>query len=294
MKSVFASILLSSLLLINFACSAKDGDRYKSNKRIISLSPHITEIIYALGQDDELLAVTDYCRYPESAKLKEKIGGLIDANIEKIVSLRPNLLFGVPAHAQLNQELAKFDLQIIMLANESISDVLKTIDTIGVILDCRNEAKTLIQGIRDTLKYIESQKTGSLVPSALLAIGRERGTLRNITASGSNTYMDEIWKIAGGHNLFADLPTRYATINIESILKGDPDVIVEFDVIAPPGIMNSLENTAWRTMTDLKAVRNGHVFVIGDNYSVIPGPRMVKLARDFRNIIDVVNADVRK
>lgn len=290
MKKVAIYLLFCAALMIGFSCSQGKETGLAGSARIISLSPHITEIIYALGQENKLLAVTDYCRYPEPAQQKEKIGGLIDPNIEKIVSLQPTLLLGVPAHEKLNSELEKFDLRITMLENERITDVYRTIDSIGTLLQCEEKADSLSKGIRDSLMHLESTRPDKQ-PAALLVIGRERGTLRNITAAGTGTFMNEVWEIAGGKNIFPDLPSRYATINIESILKSDPDVIIEFDVLAPEGIINNPASTAWIELPRLSAVRNKQVFIIGGNYSLIPGPRLINLAHDFRKIISRIDTD---
>jgi iron complex transport system substrate-binding protein len=278
------------MILTSHGCVDQKQKQDPFQKRIVSLSPHTTEIIYALGGDDDLIAVSDFCRFPLEAGKKEKIGGLINPNIEKIVSLKPTLLIGVPSHTKLNDELAKFQLSVIMLPNENISDVLATIDTIGTLLDRKDDAVLLIKNIKDSLSVIKSE-TGMQRPRAMLVIGRERGTLKNITAAGDDTFINEVWEIAGGMNIFSDLPSRYSAVNLETILTRNPEVIIEFDIDGVPDIRKTDNAKIWKQLDHVTATANGNVFTVTGSHTLIPGPRLVLLARQFRTIIDRVSSE---
>lgn len=279
-----------AVILTSHGCLDQKQKQVQSQKRIVSLSPHTTEIIYALGGDDNLIAVSDFCRFPPEAGKKEKIGGLINPNIEKIVSLRPTLLIGVPSHAKLNDELAKFQLSVIMLPNENISDVLATIDTIGTLLDRKDDAALLIKNIKDSLSVIKTEN-GMQRPRGMLVIGRERGTLKNITAAGEDTFINEVWEIAGGMNLFSDLPSRYSAVNLETIITRNPEVIIEFDIDGVPDVRKTDDAKIWKQLDHISATANGNVFIVTGSHTLIPGPRLVLLAKQFRTIIDRVYSE---
>jgi iron complex transport system substrate-binding protein len=283
--------LVSSFLYIFFffsllACLNSDKTPETKNLKIISLSPHITEIIYALGAENELHAVSDYCKFPADAIIKEKVGGLINPNIEKIVSIKPTLILGVPSHEKLNTELQKFGLNIIMLPNENISDVMSTIDSVGTLTGKQDVAKKLTADLRDSLSAI-AKDNGSNGCQALLVIGRERGTIKNITAAGDDTFISEVWQLAGGINVFSDLPTRYGSVNLETILTRNPQVIVEFDMECEPEI-DTMKDPAWKQMQNVMAVEKGQIFTVCGNHTLIPGPRLIILARQFKKIINSV------
>jgi len=266
-------------------CTETSEKNPSREKRIISLAPHITEIIYALNAQDQLIAVTDYCLFPKSATLKEKIGGLLDPNIEKMVALKPTHLFGLPSHEKLAQELTKFDLTVTMMPNENVDDVLMSIMKIGRIIDREQQSARLIKNIKTILDSLQNNKINKNI-SAVLIIGREKGTLKNITVAGSNTYIDEIWGIVGGENTYSDLPTRYGAINLESLLMRDPELIIQFDMKRESGIYRADLTSEWDFLKNLQAVQKENIFVIGGNHTFIPGPRMVLLAKDFGKIID--------
>jgi iron complex transport system substrate-binding protein len=119
-------------------------------------------------------------------------------------------------------------------------------------------------------------------------IGREKGTLRNITIAGNNTYINELWQLVGGKNSYMDLPTRYGTINLESLLLRDPKVIIEFDMKLKRGVYRTELSSEWDNFKNINAVKEGNIFIIGGNHTMIPGPRLILLAEDFKEIINSV------
>jgi len=255
-------------------------------KRIISLSPHITEIIYALGADKDLVAVTSYCQYPLQAREKEKIGGLFDPNIEKIVNLSPTHLFGIPAHFKLNQDLTRFNLHVLMLPDETVSDVFNTIDTLGRILGYENQARNIITNIRNELQQLHDKNKQHQPVTAILVIGKEPGSLQNLMLAGSNTLLNELWTLVGGINSFADLPVRYSAVNLESIIQRNPQVIIQFDTNRPGGIYIGEQESSWQVLKDIAAVKNRNIYTIGGDYVFIPGPRLILLAQNFSTLIN--------
>jgi len=282
MKNVLSSVFAMLCLI---ACSGSETQNTDSGKRIISLSPHITEILFELGEQENIIAVTDFCKYPEAALKIEKIGGLLNPDIEKIVTLNPTYIFGVPAHEKLNQELQKFNLKINMIPNENLSDVFNTIKIIGKTLHRSPQALALISSIKDSLTKLRCESPGL---QAMLIIGREGGTLRNITVAGKNTFIDEIWHLVGGVNIFNDLPSRYGTVNLEAIIERNSDVIIEFDMQGDHAVIRQSISDEWDLLKNVAAIKNGHLFVIKGNHGLIPGPRVVLLAQDFKKIVHLV------
>lgn len=279
------------LIILFYSCGKQQKQSSQNKVRIISLSPHITEIIYALGMDSSLMAVTDFCNYPSQAKKKESIGGLFNPNIEKIVSLRPTHLFGVLSNADLNQELSKFGLQILMLPNETLQDIQNIIKVISDTLNVERKGKKFNDSIQEDLSKLKNENPTFQKKKVMLVIGRERGSVRNMTVAGPNTYLNEIWELVGGQNIFDDLPNKYAQVNLEEIIKRNPDVIIEFNMDREGGIKRADSSKEWDILKNVKAVSNKNIFEIGGNYSLIPGPRVVLLAKDFYSILTTLNKE---
>jgi iron complex transport system substrate-binding protein len=292
LKNKLAMLLgICTLSFVLFTCANDKKESKQVETRIISLAPHVTEIIYALQAQEQLVAVSDFCRFPEEAIQKEKIGGLLNPNIEKIVILEPTHLFGVPSHQQLDQDLHRFGLGIVMTPNEKVSDVLLSIKKIGNEIGREEQATRLIGNINRTLDSLRIDHAENHKVTAALVIGRENGTLRNITVAGKNTYLDEIWKLVGGENSYSDLPTRYGTINLESILLRNPEVIIEFDLERIKGVFRSGMTAEWELLSEVEAIKNGNLFVVGGDHTLIPGPRIGLLAKDFAEIIHSATRD---
>lgn len=290
MKNKIRAISCFYLLLLSCGEVAHKSD--DSYARVISLSPHITEIIYALNQDERLIAVTDYCNFPPQAENKESIGGLFNANLEKIMSSRADLVLGVPAQSDLAWHLKQTDIKIILLANNTLDDIFSSIDSIGSILGVKDRAQGLLKAIQDSLNYYVAR--AQAVPfkkrKAMLVLGREQGTTRKIGVIGTNNFMDSIWTMLGGINIYGDLPLKFAQISLETILLHDPDLIIEFKTGPDRDDREITENIKeWEDLNMLKAVRNNSVYVLSGDYTLIPGPRLYLLARDYYSILQRLN-----
>ncbi len=273
------------VLVCTSGCSNDSGQSSESTLKIISLSPHASEIVYALEADENLIAVSDFCKYPPAVQSKPKIGGLLDPNIEKIAALQPDILFGVPAHQQLNRDLQPFGLHITMLANETLQDVLLSITTIGQVLKKSAQAHRLLNSIEMQLDSVRARATARKRISGMLVIGREKGSLRNLMVAGPGTFLDEIWELAGGENIYHDLTQRYTGISLESVLDRQPQVIVTFKADDPPVIREISAEPEWRILRAVPAVRNRKVFEISGSHTLIPGPRVTRLAKDFEAVL---------
>ena len=282
-------ILILIIAVFSLSCHQKEKSTDTNQIRIISLSPHITEIIYALDLDSNLVAVTDFCKYPPEAQNKESIGGLLNPNIEKIVSLKPTHLFGVLSHSNLNQDLSKFGLKILMMPNETLKDIQNAISIISDTLNIAEKGKQLRESINSTLSILKDEIVDRPDTRAMLVIGREKGSVKNITVAGPNTYLNEMWELLGGLNIFNDLTVKYSTVNIEEIIIRNPDIIIEFDMNTEEGIKNIVTGEEWKYLYNVNAVNQNKIFKVGGNYSLIPGPRLVILAEDFNSILNSAN-----
>ncbi len=281
-------------LLVN--CSSYQNKSNQKVQRVISLAPNITEMIYAVNQQSKLVAVTDYCNYPQEAKTKGTIGALLNPNMEKIITLKPDLLIGTSAHSELALKLADRNLSTILLPNNTVDEILMSIDSIGVLLDCREQAKLLVQSIKDSIDayHTYADTASNKAPRAMLVLGREPGTTRNIGVIGSHNYMDSLWTLVGGINLFGDLNTKFAKVSRETIIQRNPDLIIEFKIDDEWNTeKNKINLEEWQDLDLLKAVNTHQIYVIPDESAFIPGPRIYLLARTYANIYKLYQKSVQ-
>jgi len=286
------------LTLILAGCQTQPCQKTSSSlQRIVSLSPNITEIVYALGQQDKLVGVTDFCKYPPQARKKTHIGGFVNPNIETIVSLKPDILLGLPSHRDLAQKLRSEHFEFVLLPDDRLNDVFFAIDSLGKLLNCKARADSLIRSIKDSLQFYRkcALKTETFRPLAMLVIGRDPGATTHLTVVGPHTFIDSVWTLVGGKNAFADLPAKYAQVNRENVLLKQPDLIIEFRFGALWNAhKDALNLKSWQSFASIPAVKNKQIYVLTGNYTLIPGPRIYKLAADYYRIIRAFFAGKRK
>jgi len=282
-------------LLILFIACKQQPLQQTTAQRIISLSPHVTEIIYALGQQKKLIAVSDFCNYPPQANAKEHIGGLLNPNLEKLLGLKATLFIGTPASYDLATKLEAQHIRTVLLPNDRLNDLFRSIDSIGVLLNCKKEAIRLSQTIHDSLnQYASLSRQLKSKPLAVLVIGRDPGSVRKITISGGSTFLSEIWGLIGGQNIFSSLAMKYSQISKEALLDKNPDLIIEFKFKEEWNADRQRQNlNEWEALNRLKAVQQKNLFVLTGDYTLIPGPRIYKLAADYYQIMKKYNIKMK-
>jgi len=234
-------VLLSLALLIGLSCSSPKAGKTKSPieitdqlgrvvkldkipQRIISLAPSNTEILFALGLGERVLAVTDYDNYPPEAKQKPSIGGFSTPNIEKVVALSPDLVLATSIHQkQVIPNLEQKGITVFALAPKTLDEVLEAITLVGKITGKDGEASRLVAEMGNRIKAV-ADKTGSLSQE-------QRPRVFYITwhdplmTAGAGTLHDELIQKAGGTNVARDL-TGYAGITLEAIIQANLEVMV--------------------------------------------------------------------
>lgn len=255
--------------------------------RIISLAPNITEIIFKLGAQARLVGRTEFCIYPQAALEIPSIGGYLNPDYEKIVSLQPDMIFMLP-NTEMERKLQRLGLPIFTIPDETIEEVLFSITAVGKVLGLEERAQEIVRGIEDTLNLIQQADTSAQCPSAMLLVGRESGSLKGLYAAGENTYLSEIWSLCGGINLLADIPVRYFNVSKEDLVSRNPDCILEFRIIPPQEVSQKLPElrSDWEELPVLSAVKQDRIFIFTDRYFLIPGPRISKIAIAFRQVLE--------
>jgi len=226
----------------------------KIPERIISLAPSNTEILFALGLGERVVAVTEYCNYPPAAQEKPKIGGFSTPNIEKVVALSPDLVLATSIHEkEIIPALEGKGLTIFTLDPKTVDEVLKSITLVGEVTGREETASRLVEGMQNRIKAV-TDKTANLI------------------------------KMAGGTNIARDL-IGYATISLEAIIEANPQVIIA-------GIgMGSGEDLPFQYVRNEPRLRNVDACVNHRVYSIDvdlcgrPGPRIVDALEKFAEFI---------
>lgn len=256
-------------------------------KRVISLAPHITEIIYKIGAGDLLVGRTEYCQYPEKALAVETVGGYLNPDFEKMVALAPDVVFLFP-NTDMDRKLQMFGMKTFTIPNETVDEILQGIAAVGRVLHRDEAAERLATGILDTLSQVQQQmlRRDSLT-STLLLVGRESGSLRGLYAAGKETYLSELLVMCGGRNIFADVNARYFDVSKEDLVQRNPEIIMEFRIMedADSTRIAALKKD-WEALPLLRAAQSGRVEILTERYFLIPGPRISRIAMAMYHLLN--------
>jgi len=255
----------------------------KIPQRIISLAPSNTEILFALGLAERVVAVTDYCNYPPEAKGKPSIGGFSTPNIEKVVALSPDLVLATSIHQkQVIPNIEQKGITVFALAPNTLDEVLEAIALAGKITGEEKEASKLVAEMRTKIKAV-TDKTSSLPevqnPKVFYITWHDP-----LMTAGAGTLHDELIQKAGGTNVAREL-TGYAGITLEAVIQANPEVM-----IAGVGMGTGADAPLQFALTEPRlrntdARQHNRVYAIDVDLAGRAGPRIVDALEQFAQYI---------
>lgn len=245
-------------------------------RRVISLIPAVTEMIYAMGGGTLLVGVSNYDRYPPDALRVAHVGGLLDPDTERILALRPDLVFVYNTQVELKQRLDRAGIAYYSYEHRTLADVVATTRSVGERIGRGPDGERLARSMEDGLERIRAAVARLPRPRTLLVIGRDAGSLAHITASGGYGFLHDMLETAGGADVFDDVKRQSLDVSTEMVLARRPEVIIELrygESVKAQDLPRTLQ--PWTALAAVPAVRNHRVYaVVGDEF-VVPGPRVV-------------------
>ena len=217
---------------------------------------------------------------------------MVSVNYEKLLLLNPDLVILRPDQAEIERRLKTLGVPSVRIAAESLDSVYSSISQLGELLGQGEKAEALNRDIRKDIASLRSNSSwdfGDKPPRVLLVVGRNPGTLQQIYAAGSGSFLAELMEIAGLENALVDTRIQWPVVSKESILKIDPDVILDGsmrrgEMADGPGP----HMDAWNQLPMLRAVKNGRIIPFGDEHATIPGPSVARSARLIRSLVEGV------
>ena len=251
----------------------------KAPRRVVSLAPSITEILYAIGLNDEIVGVTEFCDYPQEAKQKAKIG-YAQPNIEAIVTLEPDLVLAPRAflRADLLAKLEQLKVTTFVVDPESFEEIPSRIQTVGRILNRSTAADGVAMAMRQRIAAIRSKMEAVARVRVLYVLNSQP-----LITVGPGSYIHQVINVAGGSNIASQATVPYPHLNMEAVLKEDPEIII-FPIGKAEGI-SLAEQQEWLRWTSLSAVKQGRLHQISADILNRPGPRIVEGLETLARII---------
>ncbi|UCG93310.1 MAG: ABC transporter substrate-binding protein, partial [candidate division WOR-3 bacterium] len=193
----FKTIITSIIVAASFCSRAPD----KPGLKIVSLSPAMTEILFAIGAETNLVGVTTFCDYPEQAKQIYKVGDFSHPSIERIIGLKPNMVIvNLPEQMRIKQQLDNLKINVFVSTPKSLSDLYSEIIEIGKIVNREERADSLVHYMQTHIKHCTDKRLKrvyiELSPRPLVTVGQ-------------TSFLNELLERAGGENIFSDLQKDY-------------------------------------------------------------------------------------
>jgi len=262
-----------TILLIFVPCSLFA----KQPERIVSLSPNLTEIVFALGLGNKVVGVANESDWPVEAKQKPKMGSFWQPNTEAIIAAKPDLVICETflQHKEIAETLKRSGIKVLSLRIESIEELYSAIEQIGKAADSNDKAELLNSKIQNKIRQIKIEAAAAKKVKVLWAVQTEP-----MRVVGVKTFINEIIEIAGGQNVIAPTGDQYPSIGTEAIMTSGADVIIQ-SAMGTEDLKKQQESAEkfWGKFANIPAVKNNKIYVINPDTVLRLGPRIAEGAQ---------------
>ena len=271
---------MKKLIFILLFCINLLGD-----SRIITLSPSINEIVFALGLGDKIVANTLYCNYPEESKSIKKIGGYASISLEKLIASKPSVVIAQNYDQKLLKDLERLEINTLIFKTDTLASIKKTIKVLGDYFKKEDRAEELISNIDNGLASL-----GEIIKDkkVLFVISPRKSLTNQIYVTGNNLYFEDIILASENRNAFFSTSLVQPIVNTEKIIDMNPDIIV---LLAPliEGQFKAQDalKEAWKELPT-NASKTGNIYMVAKHYAGIPSHRVVNFIDDYKEILNNV------
>lgn len=242
----------------------------KAPSRVVSMAPNVTEILYALGLAEKVVAVTPFCDYPPDAQTKTRLGGM-NPSVEQILALKPDLVLAPQdmIRPDLLQHLDRVKVPTFVLQAAQLEDVLAQIQTIARLFDRTTAGDELAAHIRQRIAAVKERTQSLARPRVLYVLNTDP-----LQTVGPGSFIHQLIETAGGANIAADTSMAYPRFAMEEVLARDPELII-FPVGTAEGIPEQ-DQQQWQRWSSLSAVKHNRLVLVPSVLVDRPGPRIVE------------------
>jgi iron complex transport system substrate-binding protein len=241
-------------------------------RRVISIIPATTEMLFAMGAGDRVIAIGSYDHFPPEAQKLPKVGALIDPNVEQILQMRPDLVVMYGTQTELKRRLERGRIPYYSYVHKGLADITETMRSLGARVGMPAAGDALASRVEGQLAEVRARVSKAPHPKTLIVFERERRSLRNIFASGGEGFLHDMMITAGGVDVMADVHRQSVMMSTEMVLDRAPDVIIELRYSKDD--IDDTDTTVWNRLASVPAVRNRRVIVLAGEEFVVPGPRV--------------------
>jgi len=261
--------IIIALLLLLAACTHSEPQKKAAARRIVSLAPSITETLFAIGAQAEVIGVCTFCDFPREVEKIDRVGSYSAPNVETIIAKHPDVVIGVPPNnPEAIATLQQLGLRVVIVEVDTIEQIRAAIRTIAHEAGRVTQGEALLVEMDKRMAAIRARLEGAPERRVLMVVGQDP-----LIAVGSGIFLNELITQAHGINIAADANQPWTRFSLEVVVAKQPEVIID-------GSMGSEETDkdsylgVWKNFPTLPAVRDRHVYGT-HSYTVLrPGPRL--------------------
>ena len=276
-RSSKLAVLVALLIAVNLLFVACGGRKTQAKRsveplpqRIVSLSPSVTEILYGIGAWPQVIAVSQYCTYPDDVKNKPRVNGWDKTNLEQVMALKPDFVIGVDAQEPfLRDKLNGLGMGSLFVKSQTLADILASIEEIGRATGHEQEATDLSAKTRGEIDAVRKAVADLPHPRVLCVVDRVPGTIRDLYTATRGSYLDELIDIAGGESIAPLAEHGYGKINKEAVLTLNPEIVIDM-VQGSKGKFGEDPIAVWNELGEIRAVRDKHIYSLTDPSVIHP------------------------
>lgn len=275
-KQVLCTVILLGI------CSAGNIEASDQPQRIISLGSYVTEALFLLQVEDRLIGVTTYCNRPIEAKKKEKAGSIVDVNIEKVISLKPDMIIATPlTNAKAKDKLKELGMRIEELEQvDSFEAICKQFLKIGRLVGREQLAKELVDKAKKEVNDAHNYISGLPLKKVFVQVGT-----KPLFTMNKEFFINDLIKRAGGINIAED--SSSGIYSREKVVEANPDVIL----IASMGVAAEDEIKTWEHLRSINAVKNGKIYVMDPD--IICNPIPENFSKTLKKIVSFLHKEAK-
>jgi len=275
-RSNNAPVLVALLIAVNLllaSCGERQAQRAKIEprpQRIVSLSPSVTEILYGVGAWPQVIAVSQFCTYPDDVKNKPRVNGWDKTNLEQVMALKPDFVIGVEAQEPfLRDKLTGLGVRSLFVKSQTLADIMASMEEIGRVTGHEQEAADLSVKTQAQIDAVRKAVGDRPHPQVLCVVDRVPGTIRDLYTATKGSYLDELITIAGGDSIAPQGDHGYGKINKEAVLTLNPEVIIDM-VQGSKGNFGEDPIAVWNELREVRAVRDKRIYPMTDPSVIHP------------------------
>jgi iron complex transport system substrate-binding protein len=254
--------------------------------RVVSLAPSVTEVVFALGQNQRLKGVTQFSNYPSEAIGLPRVGSYVHLDVEKIVSLKPDLCLAIKDGNPIDtiRRLEKLNIPVYAVDPKNLGAVMEMISDIGDLLDAAPQAEMIVTNMKERIEKIKIMVSRTRErPKVFFQIG-----VAPIVSVGTETFLHELITLSGGYNLTQG-DIAYPRLTIEQVLAMAPDVIIITSMTR--GQSFEAVKSQWKQWKSIPAIKNNRIYLVDSDIVDRPTPRLVD---GLELLVHYINPDLKQ